>query len=313
MTHTHTHTQFASRCSCTRFWCCCFCFAAGVTTKKKPLLQLDLCAWMSVFPPPNYTKLMHSRRFTTHQIQHCTSNQMAKKWLWVCVASALVVRACVSRMYCTCVLLYSHEHLDCFFPCRGLGEGVLGPASACTQAKAESASGWVATSSRGSLLYWIQQNVERQHNGETLRSLEQHNCNKDLASWGIWTPPGDLSWCSPVEKLCTRVNSLMNTSLAVFGFLRKIPNIWGFVHLDAGAKQTADLPPLCFDRIIIPGYWGLCKNTDTSVIFICLRLVALSFLCFFIFGKAELFLSPHEGNLLGNLAFQSTQLNICIT
>lgn len=217
------HTQFASRCSCTRFWCCCFCFAAGVTTKKKTLLQLDLCAWMSVFPPPNYTKLMHSRRFTAHQIQHCTSNQMAKKWLWVCVASALVVRACVSRMYCTCVLLYSHEHLDCFFPCRGLGEGVLGPVSACTRAKAESASGWVATSSRGSLLYWIQQNVERQHNGETLRSLEQHNCNKDLASWGIWTPPGDLSWCSPVEKLCTRVNSLMNTSLAVFGFLKKIP------------------------------------------------------------------------------------------
>lgn len=77
--------------------------------------------------------------------------------------------------------------------------------------------------------------------------------------------------------------------------------------------KTAGLPLLCFDRIIIPGQQGFCKNTNTSVVFICLRLVALSFFCFFIFRKAALYLSLHQGNLLGNLAFQSAELNICIT
>lgn len=163
------------------------------------------------------------------------------------------------------------------------------------------------------VLYWIQPNVEQQHSGETLCSPEQHNCNKDLASWGIWTPPGDLSWCSPLEKLHPQANLLMNTSLALIGFLGNLPNLLCFVRWDAGTTPTTALPLLCFDRIIIPGQWGLCKNTNTSVVFICLRLVAPSFLCFFIFGKAALFLSPHKGNLLGNLAFQSTVLNICIT
>lgn len=190
---------------------------------------------------------------------------------------------------------------------------MLEPVSACIWAKAGYTSRWIATLSRGSLLYWIQQNVEQQHNGETLRSPEQHNCNQDLVSWGIWIPPGDLSWCSPLEKLYAQANLPMNMSLALIGFLGNLPNIQSFVRSDAGTTQTAELPPLCFDRIIIPGQWGLCKNTNTSVVFISLRLVALSFLCVFIFGKATLFLSPQEGNLLGNLEFQSTELNICIT
>lgn len=126
--------------------------------------------------------------------------------LCICVASALVVLTCISCIYWKCVRwFYIHNcTLTAFFPCRGLGEGVLEPVSACIWAKAGYTSGWVAISSRASLLYWIQQNVEQQHNGETLRSAEQHNCNKDLASWAIWTPPGDLSWCSPLEKPYTQ-------------------------------------------------------------------------------------------------------------
>lgn len=105
--------------------------------------------------------------------------------------------------------------------------------------------------------------TEQQHNREALRSPEQHNYNKDLASCGIWTPPSDLSWCSPLEKLCAQANLLMSTSLALIGFLGNLPNIWCFVHSDAGTTQTTDFPPLCFDRIMIPGQWGLCKNTNT--------------------------------------------------
>lgn len=33
---------------------------------------------MSVFPPPNYTKITHNIRINTLQIQHCISKQIAK-------------------------------------------------------------------------------------------------------------------------------------------------------------------------------------------------------------------------------------------
>lgn len=64
-----------------------------------------------------------------------------------------------------------------------------------------------------------------------LRSTEQHNYEKDLASWGIWTPPGDLLWCIPLESLYAQINLLMNMSQALFGFLWNISNIHRFLHL----------------------------------------------------------------------------------
>lgn len=59
-----------------------------------------------------------------------------------------------------------------------------------------------------------------------LRSPEQHNYDKGLASWGIWTPPGDLYWRSPLESLYGQMNLLMNTSQASIGFLWILPNIF---------------------------------------------------------------------------------------
>lgn len=96
--------------------------------------------------------------------------------------------------------------------------------------------------------------LEQLSNGETLRSPEQHNYDKDLASWGIWTPPGDLSWCSPLESLYAQMNLLMNTSQAPIGFLWILPNVFCF------RTPTADLSPHCFNRIIIAGRWGICVS-----------------------------------------------------